>query len=175
MPPTIYTKDYIANDILYITDESQSFTFAAQKYGIPKTTLYNRLHGQGAIADQIQPKQRLSSDDEDRIKVWALRQEQLGNELSHCQIRAAIEALLKQRGDNAPLEVNWVARFINKHPELKTKKGKIQETVRFKAFTPKAVNWYFDILETYSWIKPENIVNINKGGIIAGFGEFYLP
>jgi hypothetical protein len=81
---------------------------------------------------------------------------------------------IKQRGDNAPSGVNWVTRFINKHPELKTKKGRVQETFRFEVFTPKAVNWYFDILETYSWIKPENIVNVDKSGIMAGFGEFYL-
>ncbi|KAL9563931.1 hypothetical protein ACKAV7_011966 [Fusarium commune] len=34
-----------------------------------------------------------------------------------------------------------------------------------------AVNWYFDIWESeYGWIKPENTVNINKGGIMAEFG-----
>jgi hypothetical protein len=69
--------------------------------------------------------------------------------------------------------VNWVSRFIKKHPELKTKSGRVQETVRFEAFTPKAVNWYFDILEDYSWIKPENIVNVDKGGIMAGYGNFF--
>jgi hypothetical protein len=70
--------------------------------------------------------------------------------------------------------VNWVFRFIKKHPELKTKGGKIQETVHFEAFTPKAVNWYFDILEDYSWIKPENIVNVDKDGIMAGYGKFLV-
>jgi len=38
-----------------------------------------------------------------------------------------------------------------------------------------AVNWYFDIRESeYGWIKPENTVNVDEGGIMAGFGE-YLP
>jgi hypothetical protein len=55
--------------------------------------------------------------------------------------------------------------------EIKKKGGKVQETARFNGFTPKAVNWYFDILEDYSWIKPENIVNVDKGGIMAGYGE----
>jgi hypothetical protein len=122
----------------------------------------------------LQPKQRVTSDDEDRIKQWMLRQESLGYGLSHNQIRAGVEALLKQRGDNAPLGVNWVSRFIKKHPELKMKSGRFQETVRFEAFTPKAVNWYFDILEDYSWIKPENIVNVDKGGIMAGYGKFLV-
>ncbi|KFA78093.1 hypothetical protein S40288_10308 [Stachybotrys chartarum IBT 40288] len=34
-----------------------------------------------------------------------------------------------------------------------------------------AVDWYFDIREReYGWIKPENTVNIDEGGIMAGFG-----
>ncbi|PNP58801.1 hypothetical protein FNYG_15005 [Fusarium nygamai] len=34
-----------------------------------------------------------------------------------------------------------------------------------------AVNWYFDIRESeYGWIKPENTVNVDEGGIMAGFG-----
>jgi hypothetical protein len=82
--------------------------------------------------------------------------------------------LLKQRGDNTLLEVNWISRFINKYPELKTKNGRVQETIRFEAFTPKAVNWYFDILENYSWVKPENIVNVDKGGIMAGYNKCFL-
>jgi hypothetical protein len=35
---------------------------------------------------------------------------------------------------------------------------------------PKAVDWYFEILEDFAWIKPENIVNVDKGGIMAGYG-----
>ncbi|RYC79316.1 hypothetical protein BFJ63_vAg17801, partial [Fusarium oxysporum f. sp. narcissi] len=34
-----------------------------------------------------------------------------------------------------------------------------------------AVKWYFDIRESeYGWIKPENTVNVDEGGIMAGFG-----
>jgi hypothetical protein len=82
----------------------------------------------------------MNSDDEARIKQWMLRQESLGHGLSYGQIRAAVEALLKQRGDNMPLGVNWISRFINKHSKIKTKDGRVQEMVRFEAFTPKAVN-----------------------------------
>jgi hypothetical protein len=36
-----------------------------------------------------------------------------------------------------------------------------------------AVNWYFDIRESeYGWIKPENTVNVDEDGIMAGFGEY---
>jgi hypothetical protein len=61
-------------------------------------------------------------------------------------------------------------KFINRHLKLKTKKGRVQKSVEFDAFTPKAVDWYFDILEDFAWIKPENIVNVDKSGIMAGYG-----
>jgi hypothetical protein len=53
----------------------------------------------------------------------------------------------------------------------KKKGGRVQETARLNGFTPEAVNWYFDIPEDYSRIKPENIVNVDKGGIMADYGE----
>jgi hypothetical protein len=167
-----YIEDDIADAILVVTDEGLTLGQAALRFDIPKTTLSSRMRGRGAQADQIQPKQRITNNEEVRIKEWALRQESLGYRLSHSQIWAAVEALLKQRGDTTPLGVNWVSGFASKHIEIKIKRGKVQETARFNGFTPKAVNWYFDILEDYGWIKPENIVNVDKGGIMAGYREF---
>jgi hypothetical protein len=71
-----------------------------------------------------------------------------------------------------PIGVHWLARFIKRHPEIDMKVGKRQEAARFNSFTPMAVNWYFDIRENeYGWIKPENTVNVDEGGIMAGFGN----
>ncbi|KAK7570890.1 hypothetical protein V3481_018983 [Fusarium oxysporum f. sp. vasinfectum] len=96
--------------------------------------------------------------------LWAM--------LSHSQLRACVEAILKQQGDNKPLGKHWTTRFVKRHLQLSTKLGKRQEAARFDGFTPKAVNWYFDIRETeYGWIKPENTVNVDEGGIMAGFGK----
>ncbi|OBS16192.1 hypothetical protein FPOA_27690 [Fusarium poae] len=54
---------------------------------------------------------------------------------------------------------------------IKNKVGKRQESSRFNCLTPAAVNWYFNIREReYGWIKPENTVNVDEGGIMAGFG-----
>ncbi|KID93692.1 DDE superfamily endonuclease, CENP-B-like protein, partial [Metarhizium majus ARSEF 297] len=72
---------------------------------------------------------------------------------------------------NGILGANWVARFIKRYPEIKTKRGRRQESNRFDSCTPKVVNWYFDIREKeYGWIKPENTVNMDEGGIMSGFG-----
>jgi hypothetical protein len=98
------------------------------------------MHDKGAKGDQVQPKSRVSKNNEDHISQWILRQEFLGHAPSHNQIRQAVKTILKQLGDNTSLGMNWVFRFINKHSELKMKSGKIQESIRFNAFTFKAVN-----------------------------------
>nr|CEG03751.1 unnamed protein product [Fusarium acuminatum CS5907] len=83
-----------------------------------------------------------------------------------------VEAILKQQGDNKPLGKHWTTRFVKRHLELSAKRGKRQEAARFDGFTPKPVNLYFNIQETeYSWIKPENTVNVDEGGIMARFGK----
>ena len=66
---------------------------------------------------------------------------------------------------------HWVFNFIKRYPELSQKTGRRQEANRFDSFTPKAVYWFFDIREKeYGWIKPENTVNVDEGGIMIGYG-----
>ncbi|KAJ0126480.1 Transcription factor atf1, partial [Fusarium oxysporum f. sp. albedinis] len=99
----------------------------------------------------------------------------LGYAPSHSQVRATVAALLRQQGQEVTIGVHWISRFMKRHPAIKTKIGRRQEPSRFNSFTPMAVNWYFDIREReYGWIKPENTVNVDEGGIMAGYGEYYL-
>ncbi|KAL9567417.1 hypothetical protein ACKAV7_008367 [Fusarium commune] len=161
-----YTEDDMAEAILDITDHGFSPPQAAQRRGVPRTTLIDRLNGRGAAEDQIQPRRRLSKSQEDRLAFWILRQESLGYAPSHSQIRACVMGLLRQQGEHPDLGRNWVIKFINRRADLKTKMGRRQEAKRFNSFTPRAVHWYFDIRDgQYGWIKPENTVNVDEGGL----------
>ncbi|KAG6996503.1 Pogo transposable element with ZNF domain [Fusarium oxysporum f. sp. conglutinans] len=167
----VYTEDDVAEAILDITDRGLSPTEAAQRRGVPRSTIYRRLSGQASRKESTHPHQRIFTSQEVRLVRWLLRQESLGYALTHSQLRSCVEALLRQQGDNKPLGKHWTTRFVKRHSKLSTKLGKRQEAARFDGFTPKAVNWYFDIRENeYGWIKPENTVNVDEGSIMAGFG-----
>ncbi|TVY73955.1 hypothetical protein Focb16_v005697 [Fusarium oxysporum f. sp. cubense] len=167
-----YTEADVAEAILDTTGRGLSQNGAAQKHGVPQSTLSGRLSGQASRNERIQAHQRISKSQEESFIRWVLRQEPLGYALSHSQLRACVEAILKQQGDNKPLGKHWTTRFVKRHLQPSTKLGKRQEATRFDGFTPKAVNWYFDIRENeYGWIKPENTVNVDEGGIMAGFGK----
>ncbi|KAF4335137.1 Fot2 transposase [Fusarium beomiforme] len=170
-PRSVYTEDNMADAILDITENGLSQQHAAQKHGIPQQTISDRFHDQTALDDQVQPNRHLSRNQEANLVSWILRQESLGYAPSHSQIRACVVALLKQQNKKQELGRNWVAKFIKRHSDLKTKLGRRQEANRFNSFTPKAVHWYFDIREEeYGWIKRENTVNVDEGGIMTGFG-----
>ena len=94
----------------------------------------------------------------------------MGYAPGHGVVRSIVEAILKQKGDTKPLGKNWIKGFRTRNTDIRTKMGRRMEASRFDAFTPKAVNWFFDILETFDWIDPENVLNVDKGGIMAGFG-----
>jgi hypothetical protein len=126
--------------VFEVTDNGLSQNKAAQKWGIPTTSLSARLQGRAAIGEQNQPGQLLSKRQEDRLAQWILRQESLGYAPSHSQIRACVIALLQQQGRKASVGKNWVAKFIKKRSELRTKLRRRQEGNRFDCFTPKAVN-----------------------------------
>ncbi|KAJ3454646.1 hypothetical protein MRS44_013246 [Fusarium solani] len=171
MPQTSYTENNVIGAILDVTGNGLSQNQAAQKNGMPPTTLSDRLRGVPSRSEATQPVQLLSKPQEPRLVAWVLRQEALGYAPSHSQVRATVTALLRQQSRERPIGIHWLARFMKRHPSIKTKIENRQEASRFNSFTPMAVNWYFDIRESeYGWIKPENTVNVDEGGIMAGFG-----
>jgi hypothetical protein len=173
MPQLSYTEEDIIQAMLDVTDNGLSQDQAAQKNGVPQTTLSDRLRSLPSRSEVTQPAQLLSKSQESRLVTWILRQEALGYAPSHSQVRATVAALLRQQGRERHIDVHWLARFIKRHPDIETKVENRQEAARFNSFTPMAVNWYFGIRESeYGWIKPENTVNVDEGGIMAGFGKY---
>ncbi|TVY74375.1 hypothetical protein Focb16_v006188 [Fusarium oxysporum f. sp. cubense] len=163
MPQLSYTEENVIQAMLDVTDNGLSQNQAAQKNGVPQTTLSDRLRGLPSRSEITQPAQLLSKSQESRLVTWILRQEALGYAPSHSQVRATVAALLRQQGRERHIGVHWLARFIKRHPDIETKVGKRQEAARFNSFTPMAVNWYFGIRESeYGWIKPVDKVNFIK-------------
>ena len=111
----------MANALFDITNNGFSQYCTAEKYDIPQQSISDRLNGQTALADQIQPHQRLTKNQEAKLVSWILRQESLGYAPSHSQINACVTALMKQQNITQPIGRCWVKRFIKRHLELKTK------------------------------------------------------
>lgn len=121
--------------------EGMSMRKAAGKWGIPHQSLSDRVHQKSQPRNQAHTsQQRLSEPEEARMVKWILQQEKLGYAPTASAVRAVAKALLALKGDSKPLGRKWVQHLKKRHNSIHTKKGTIQESVRYDCFTPKAVN-----------------------------------
>lgn len=76
---------------------------AAQRWGIPRSTLQKRLNGSQSRADAHEFTQRLSKQQEGHLVQWILVQTNLGLPPTHQQVREFATRVVKAGGDNLPL------------------------------------------------------------------------
>ncbi|KAL9561347.1 hypothetical protein ACKAV7_014702 [Fusarium commune] len=110
MPQLSYTEEDVIQAMLDVTDNGLSQNQAAQKNGVPQTTLSDRLRGLPSRSEITQPAQILFKSQESRLVTWILRQEALGYAPSHSQVRATGAALLRQQGRERHIGVHCLAR-----------------------------------------------------------------
>lgn len=142
-------------------------------WGVPRSTLQNRINGRVSSKEAYEPFQRLSPVQEQRLTDWVLVQEALGRSLTHAQIRAFAGRILAARKDGVLLGKRQMAGFIRRNPILKTKKQLRIDSVRVNSATSEIIRLQFQKLEVPSInaIKPENLWNMDEAGIIEGQGE----
>jgi hypothetical protein len=165
----VYSADDLENAIADVKN-GVSLKTAAKKNGLPPSTLRGRLTGAQSRQVAGQEQLRLTTDQEDDLERWILRQEKLGHAPTHAQVRTIVRSVLARHGDHAPLGRKWTTRFVERHPALKTKLGRRTDWERVNAATPANIKRLFDVYETVDWIPPERRYNADEGGIMEGQG-----
>ena len=146
---------------------------ASLDWGVPRSTIQERIYGRVTITEAKEPFQRLSSVQEQRLTDWVLTQESLGQGPTHAQIRAFTGRILAAKNDALPLGKRWMAGFIRRNPILKTKKQFRIDSTRVNGATSDILKAWFQKLEipAIKAIKPENRWNMDEAGIMEGQGE----
>lgn len=95
---------------------------ASTDWGVPRTTLIDRINGRVNRAEAKALDQRLSPIQEQRLIDQVLVQESLGLNPIHSQIRAFAGRILAARYNALLLGKRQMAGFLRRNPVLKTKK-----------------------------------------------------
>jgi hypothetical protein len=153
------------------TRKFASIRAAARFHHVDPVTLQRRLRG-GLSHRQQHKQQLLISDQQERLlKSWILESEAAGHPATHGYIRELAGLISRQSGGPATIGVNWVQRFIKRHPDIKSKVGKKIEAARIQNTTPEALaQWYnlFDSIRRTHHVKLVNIWNMDETGIALG-------
>lgn len=167
-----YTK-YNLTQALEAVANGQSARKAALDWGIPKSTLQNRLYGHESHQQAAESQQRLSPVQEGHLTNWILVQEALGLPPTHAQIKEFAQRILAIKGDYEPLGKHWMQAFLKRNPVIRTKKHRSIDSCRVNGATTEVIKPWFQHLHLpeIQAIKPENRYNMDESGIIEGLGE----
>lgn len=145
---------------------------ASKLYGIPRSTIQDRLNGATSRSNANKSNRRLSRAQEARIKDCVLAQDALRLSPTHLQVRKFAERALLVTGDTQPLGKRWIDGFIRHNPEIKFLRVKSIESSRINGATTERIQEFFKLLALLiiQAIKPEDRWNMDETGMMEGLG-----
>jgi len=73
---------------------------------------------------QFHEEQQLPTPKQQEMLVrWIPEAEQTGHAFNHAQFREMASTINRASGGAGTIEKNWTARFLQRHPEIQTKKA----------------------------------------------------
>lgn len=121
------------------TGEYTSIRAAAKAYGVNRNTLTRRMEGGLSQSEAQQPYLLLSTEQEALLVRWILDLERVGHPPNHTQIREFALLICTASGGPTSIGINWVPRFLERYPEVKTKVCRKIKSLRIKNTTPEAL------------------------------------
>lgn len=167
-----YTEEDVEQAIEAIVN-GQSLRKASLEWGVPRTTLSDRLTGTKPWKQAFSGLQKLSPSQEDHLAQWVLTQDALGLPPSHLQVKQFAERILQAKGDSRPLGKRWIRSFLARYPAIKVRRSKSMDSKRVNGASTDIIKTWFRYLNipAIKAIKSANRYNMDESGIMEGKGS----
>ena len=168
-----YTEQDLTNALALYDQGGESLRKLSLEFGIPRTTLYNRIIGIQRRQDAFEQHQSLSRVQEAHLTTWVLGQVAIGNPPPHAQIREFARRILLAQGHPQPsIGKDWMARFIRRNPILRTQRARKIDSVRVNGATGSIIQawWAYLRVPLVTAILPANRYNMDEFGLMEGQG-----
>ena len=156
----------------YKQNPGVSQRWIARRYGIPHSTLNDRIHGAVPAVQRDQNQQLLHPAEEIALKQWLIRLQAWGWPARVEQVRFMAQDILKKKGaTTATVGINWTSKYLVRYPELKTKYVPPIDKERALAHDPKIIKGWFELymkLKTDFNVQNEDIYNMDEKGFMMG-------
>ena len=159
-----------------VTNGALSVRRAALEYGVPKSTLGDRVSGRvcpGAVGG---PPRYLDDQEEEELVRFLIGCAEVGYAKSVREVRTLVSAIMaKKRGcESFVVSHGWWESFCRRHPGLSLRRGESLAYRRAVSTTREAMDRYFDLLEETLekndlTNRPSRIYNCNESGMPMDF------
>lgn len=132
---------------------------AAAAYGVNPGNLSRRRRGQRNHVDSHEEQQTLTFLQEQMLVRWIIEAEQAGHAFNHAQLKDMAIIISKASGGRSRVGKHWATRFLQRHPEIHTKKGVTIASKRVYSFQSTEFTTWLSHLS--SLMKAKGIVPAN--------------
>lgn len=164
-------------EAIKMVENGEKVTKVARDYGIYASTLSRRLKGARPHRNAHDNSQTLSKLQEQELEDWILYEERCGRAPSKRIVRdvaSQIATGIEPSDHSTYIGKNWVNKFVQRHPHLATKLGRVIDADRIDGINSKAVYGFYilvdRVLKKY-FIEPEDIHNMDETGVQEGEAE----
>ncbi|KAJ6103443.1 hypothetical protein N7486_005870 [Penicillium sp. IBT 16267x] len=157
----------------YKKKQFRSPTAAAAMFGVPRTSLLNRLRGLKPRIETRANGHRLTVPEEEALTKQLLDADKRGFSIRPEFLRGMAQNLLCERVQDptATLGVNWAYKFIKRHPALRTRYNRRISYQRAKQEDPKVIKQWFttvrEVIQEHG-IHKDDIWNFDETGFTMG-------
>ena len=130
-----------------VLESGLSVRHAAEEYGIPKSTLADRVSGRRLMGCRSGPPRLLSDAQEECLVKFLLRCATIGYAKSKKDVIAIIMEMCKSKRLDHKVTDGWWNSFLKRHPNLTLRSASCLSKARAIASDPSSIQQYFDILE----------------------------
>ena len=151
-----------------------SKTACAKAFDVPPRTLMTHLNGTVSCQHSVANSRKLSNTEEESLKNRILDMDKRGLPLQISNVRHLAQLLLSARSKpskDLSISAKWVSRFIQRHPELKSKYTRQYDYQRAKCEDPELIKgWFNCVQETILryGIAEQDIYNMDETGFQMG-------
>ncbi len=123
---------------------------AADEFGVPRTTLKDRLAGRVEHGARSGPTPYLSGVEEDELQKFLFTCSDIGVPKTRVEVMDIVrKAVIKKRGTDAGFSgEGWWHRFVERHPKVSLRKGDALAISRATAITASNMQQYYSLLKT---------------------------
>ena len=120
---------------------------AAEEYGVPKSTLHDRVSGKVALKARSGRKRLLTNEEEASVIEFLVGCASIGYAKSRSDVLAIAQQIARTRDPHAEVTKGWWDSFRKRHPEIMLRHAEPLSYARASANNPEVIGKYFDLLE----------------------------
>jgi len=114
-------REYAIKQAMEEIGQGLSCRAAAQKWGIPRSTLRNRISGTQNRFAGHEAQMKLSPEQENVVASWVIDEEASGRPPTRRKVSNFAGGILNSNGDGGFIGKRWIDGFLQRHPGVITK------------------------------------------------------